>query len=98
MPTAGEDDGDDAYGLGARAGAKVKAVADKTFLLRAGRPLDRHRLRRQGRDRSRSRRTRDAWTALLAQGEQVAKYLALGEKVVVVVAGKAYEIVPAKAE
>ena len=40
----------------------------------------------------------DAWTALLGKGKNVAKFFALGEKVVVVIAGKAYEVVPAKAE
>ncbi len=87
-----EEADDDAYGLDA-VREKVKAVADKTFLVGSdGRWVDTAWDKKA--PLARVEAYSDAWYALLAKGKHVARYLALGEKVIVVVAGKAYEIVP----
>ncbi len=92
----GEDDADDAYGLGA-VKAKVKAVADKTFLRAPdGRWVD--TVYDGKAETVKVEAFSDAWTELLAKGKNVAKYLALGEQVLFVLDDTAYEIVPAKAD
>ncbi len=78
--------------------ARVETVADKTFLLDAdGRWVDTaydHRA-----ETRKVEAFSDAWTALLASlekqyGEKVLKYVALGDRVVFVLGGQAYEVVP----
>jgi hypothetical protein len=87
-----EAEGDDFYGLeGVR--QRVRAAADKTFLLGPdGRWVD--TAYRAGTETVKVEAYSAPWFELLARGDKVARYLAVGDRVVVVLDGKAYEIAP----
>jgi Ca-activated chloride channel family protein len=80
----------------APAAAQVKQVADKTFLLQNGAWVD------TTFDASKMRAEQvafgsDRYFRLLAQYPEIGRYLALGDRVTVVLAGKAYAVSPAGA-
>ncbi len=97
LKKAGSMDEDDAKDGLAHVRKLVKAVGDKTFLKRGdGVWVD------KAWDGKVPTTKVEAWSEayfkLLAKGDKVAKLLALGEKLIVVVDGTVYEIVPAPAK
>lgn len=87
-----EADKEDAYGLD-EVRKRVRSVADKTFLLAPdGRWID---TAYDGKlETVKVEAYSGAWDDLVTKGRHVAKYLALGERVVVVIGEVAYEVVP----
>jgi len=77
--------------------AKIKTVANKAFILRNGYwtdiTYDPHKMRPTRLDFGSS-----AYFKLLAEHPQWGKYLAVGERVIVVLEGKAYQVEPGVAE
>jgi hypothetical protein len=75
-------------------GVHVRGVAGKTFRKDAeGRWIDTAWDEKQ--ETVKVEAFSEAWTKLLAKGDKVKKYLALGERVVFVLDDVAYEVVPA---
>ncbi|MBI5863734.1 MAG: VWA domain-containing protein [Planctomycetes bacterium] len=76
------------------AGLQRRSVGDRTFVLEDGRYTDLSWDRKAKPERVVA--FSDAYFELLRKHEALAKYLALGDRVLVVLDGKAYEIVPAE--
>ncbi len=93
---ADDEEQTDADSATARARERVQAVGARSFVLKGdGRWVDTAYDGRQPTVKVEA--FSEAWMALLGKGDDVAQVLALGEKLVFVLAGTAYEVVPAAA-